>query len=151
MTNSLARPTRFTFLAALALGLAALAPTGAAADSAPRGADDCFTAQAGKRKTSLGVHQWTVRLHAEWCVAERDGRRTIVSAERRTIVRTGTNWRLISRSGSITGKQTRHATAESRFHFRLRYPYLEQNCYPRVAIELWASGAFERSVETGCG
>jgi hypothetical protein len=128
------------------------APTAAAADAAPDGAspDRCFTANAGKRKTSLGAHQWTVRLRTEWCVADVEGRPRIVSVRRSTRVRTGTNWRLISRGGSLEREGSRRATAELRAHFRLRYPYFEQNCYPRVSIETLATGAFTRTVRTGC-
>ena len=133
-----------------ATGFAVLtAPTAGAAPNEPP-ADRCFTASAGKHKTSLGAHQWTLRLQAEWCVADVDGRPKIVSVRRSTRVRTGTNWKLISRTGSTGREGSRRATVESRAHFRLRYPYFEQNCYPRVAIEMQANGAFTRTVRTGC-
>jgi hypothetical protein len=131
-----------------ATGSAAL--TASPASAAPQEPDRCFTASAGKHKTSLGAHQWTIRLQTEWCVADVDGRPKIVSIRRSTRVRTGTNWRLISRSGRLEHDGSRRATAEMRAHFRLRYPYFEQNCYPRVAIEMLATGAFTRTVRTGC-
>jgi hypothetical protein len=144
-------PRRSAFVLLVTFAVAALAPAdGAAAPAAERGADRCFTATAKKRKTSLGVHQWTARLDAEWCVAERNGRTRIVSAGRETSVRTGTNWRLIWRSGEVDLDGPRRAKAEARFHFRLRYPYFEQNCYPRLALELFVDGAAERTVRTGC-
>ena len=133
-----------------AIGLVALTTAPAAAASAEPGPDRCFEAGAAKRKTSLGVHQWTLRLRAEWCVAETGGRPRIVSVRRSTRVRSGTNWKLISRSGSTEREGSRRATVESRAHFRLRYPYLEQNCYPSVAIEMLTTGAFTRTVRTGC-
>ena len=109
----------------------------------------CYVAKAGKRKTSLGAHQWTVRQEVRWCAETRAGRRRITAAERRASVRTGTNWRLLSRSGAIRRRGARFV-AESRFHFRLRYPYFEQNCYPRIEIKIWPSGRWARSVATGC-
>ena len=133
-----------------ATGFAAL--TASAAGAAPNEppADRCFNANAGKHKTSLGAHQWTIRLRTEWCVADVDGRPKIVSVRRSTRVRTGTNWKLISRSGRLEHDGSRRVSAEMRAHFRLRYPYFEQNCYPRVAIEMLATGAFTRTVRTGC-
>jgi len=89
-------------------------------------------------------------MEVHGCVEERDGRRAIVSVARATRIRTGTNWKLISRSGGVDRSGRRRAAAVSRFHFRLRYPYLEQNCYPRLTLEVLASGRFERSVSTGC-
>ena len=74
----------------------------------------------------------------------------IVSVSRDTRVRTGTNWKLVSRSGGVDWEGRRRATAESRFHFRLRYPYLEQNCYPRLALEVRADGGYERVARAGC-
>jgi hypothetical protein len=109
----------------------------------------CFAAKAGKRKTSLGVHQWTARQEVRWCAERRAGRWRIASAQRRVSVRTATNWRLLSRGGEIRRRGAR-AVAESRFHFRLRYPYFEQNCYPRLEVKIWPSGKWTRSVATGC-
>ena len=109
----------------------------------------CFEAKVGKRKTSLGIHQWTVRQFTRWC-AEHDGTRwRIVSIGRRAIFRTGTNWRLVSRSGLVR-ERDRSASAASWFHFRLRYPHFEQNCYPRLALKVWPSGRYERDVYIGC-
>ncbi len=126
--------------------------TASAAGAAPNepSADRCFSANAGKHKTSLGAHQWTLRVTAEWCVADVGDRPHIASVRRSTRVRTGTNWKLISRTGSTGREGSRRATVESRAHFRLRYPYFEQNCYPSVAIEMQANGAFTRRVRTGC-
>jgi hypothetical protein len=145
MLHRLPRIAAVLSIAVLAAA-AALFPGHAAAGDAQQ----CFTAAAVKHKTSLGVHQWTVRLVAEWCVVERRGRARIVSVDRDTTIRTGTNWRLVSRSGAIELEGARRATVESRFHFRLRYPYFEQNCYPRLALHLLPDGEFERSVRTGC-
>lgn len=148
-------PRRFAaalaLLAAAVLTQAALpAASGAETAAAGDGADvRCYSATARKRKTSLGVHQWTVRQTAEWCAVPRGARWRIVSVNRSARVRTGTNWRLISRSGGVNRDGAR-AIAESRFHFRLRYPYYEQNCYPRLVLELWPSGRFERTVRVGC-
>jgi hypothetical protein len=136
---------------ALAGAIPLLAPPAADAAGGTGGAapNRCYEAKAGKRKTSLGIHQWTARLRVEWCVAGGDNG-SIVSVDRDSIVRTGTNWRLISRSGGVDRVNRRRVTAESRFHFRLRYPSFEQNCYPRIALTLFANGGFERSVSTGC-
>jgi hypothetical protein len=155
MSHITARPLKALLIAIAAVFLSLTAAPGAAgADDAAaaadaRGAHRCHDAAAAKRKTSLGIHQWTVRLEVEWCVLDRGGRPRIVSVDRDTTIRTGTNWRLISRSGGIE-TEGRRATAESRFHFRLRYPYLEQNCYPRLALTVSPDGSFERTVRTGC-
>ena len=154
MTNSTSKPalplTNTTLIAAIAAGL--LTPPAAdASERATAGVTDrCYEARAGKRKTSFGVHQWTARLIARWCVAGRGRNETIVWVSRDTRVLTGTNWRLISRSGGVEGEGRRRATAETRLHFRLRYPHFEQNCYPRLALTLHVNGGFERSVSTGC-
>jgi hypothetical protein len=153
MTNSLPRPALIlsitTIAAVLAVALAAPPVASAGATTSAAAGERCYDARAVKRKTSFGIHQWTARLKVHWCVT---GRRdpSIVSVTRDTSVRTGTNWRLISRSGGIEREGRRRATAESRFHFRLRYPYFEQNCYPRLALTLFANGGFERSASTGC-
>ena len=154
MTNSTPRTalalTVTTLLAALAAALL-VPPTLHASERAAAGVTErCYEARAGKRKTSLGVHQWTARMTVRWCVAGRGRNESIVSVSRDTRVRTGTNWRLISRSGGVEGEGRRVATAETRLHFRLRYPYFEQNCYPRLALTLHVDGGFERSVSTGC-
>jgi opacity protein-like surface antigen len=133
-----------------AIGLVVLTAAAGAAAATEPAPDRCFDASAGKHKTSLGAHQWTLRVTAEWCVADAGGRPHIVSTRRSTRVRTGTNWKLISRASSTEREGSRRATVESRAHFRLRYPYFEQNCYPRVAIEVQANGAFTRTVRTGC-
>ena len=152
-----ASPSRFALTltitaAAVATMAALIAPPAsqAAAEPTAGAAKRCYDARAGKRKTSLGVHQWTARLAVEWCVAGKGRNESIVSVSRDTRVLTGTNWRLISRSGGVERESRRRAVAESRFHFRLRYPSFEQNCYPRIALILYANGGFERSVSTGC-
>lgn len=154
MTNSPSKPapalTITILLAALAAALLAPPAVHASERAAAGVTDRCYEARAGKRKTSFGVHQWTARLIVRWCVAGRGRNEAIVSVRRDTRVLTGTNWRLISRSGGVEGEGRRHATAETRLHFRLRYPHFEQNCYPRLALTLHVDGGFERSVSTGC-
>jgi hypothetical protein len=152
MTHSTSKPALALTIATLALVSAIFAPPDRSAAAPPAGAagERCYDARAGERKTSFGVHQWTVRLDVHWCATGGPGRRSITSVSRDTRVRTGTNWRLISRSGGVERHNRRRASAESRFHFRLRYPYFEQNCYPRLALTLFANGEFERSVSTGC-
>ncbi len=152
MTQSASRPALALTIATFALGIMLLAPPAvfAAAPSAGAAGERCHDARAAERKTSFGVHQWTVRLDVHWCATGGPGRRSITSVSRDTRVRTGTNWRLVSRSGGVERQSRRRASAESRFHFRLRYPYFEQNCYPRLALSLLANGEFERSVSTGC-
>ncbi len=134
-------------LTGLAIVVALALPLRAAGADGP--GRTCFAAKAGKRKTSLGAHQWTVRQEVIWCAERRAGRRRIVAADRRVSVRTGTNWRLLSHGGEIRRVGAR-VVAESRFHFRLRYPYLEQHCYPRIEITIRPSGDWARSVATGC-
>jgi hypothetical protein len=150
MINTHPKRGLFAFVMAF-LAAIVLAPAGAAAnDAASPGDIRCHETTVGKRKTSLGVHQWTVRLEAEWCVQQGARGPRIVSVIRDTRVRTGTNWKLVSRSGGVNWEGRRRATAESRFHFRLRYPYFEQNCYPRLAVEVRADGGYERLARTGC-
>jgi hypothetical protein len=149
MINTLPKRGRAAFVTAF-LAAIVLTPALAGAHDASRGELRCHDATVGKRKTSLGIHQWTVRLTAEWCVREGAKRLRIVSVSRDTRVRTGTNWKLVSRSGGVDWEGRRRATAESRFHFRLRYPYLEQNCYPRLALEVRADGGYERVARAGC-
>lgn len=132
----------------MAVGVAIALP--APADGAASPNERCFAAAAGKRKTSLGVHQWTVRQKSHWCAERRRGSWRITSVERRTRIRTGTNWRLVSRGGGIERDGSQSATGHSHFHFRLRYPYFEQNCYPRLKVTMWPSGDWTRSVRTGC-
>jgi hypothetical protein len=140
-------------MVALRIGIAGLVMAGALAAPATaesRGTDQrCFTASVGIHKTSLGVHQWTVRQRTRWCSARVGGRREIVSLRRELRVRTGTNWKLVSkRIDADRGR--RSATNTAQFHFRLRYPYFEQNCYPRLAITMTAGGESRTSRETGC-
>ena len=138
--------TAIAMLAAAALMGAVTLP--AQAGEHPR--VDCFHAAVGKRKTSLGVHQWTIRLITTWCSAPgARGRPEITSVNRRVLVRTGTNWRLVSRN--VANERTpRTATTYADFHFRLRYPHFEQNCYPRLEIHVTARGASSTHRETGC-
>jgi hypothetical protein len=154
MTHSPSKPALALTITtvALASAIALLAPPSvqAAGESSVGAGERCYDARAGKRKTSLGIHQWTARLRVQWCVAGPSDRPSIVSVSRDTSVRTGTNWRLITRSGGVDRDNRRRVTAESRFHFRLRYPSFEQNCYPRIALTLFANGGFERSVNAGC-
>jgi len=152
MANSPSKPALalITTTAAIAIALVAPPALQAGETGSAEASKRCYDARAAKRKTSLDIHQWTVRLDAHWCVSGQHGRESIVSVSRDTTVRTGTNWRLVSRSGGVEQENRRRASAESRFHFRLRYPYFEQNCYPRLALTLLANGEFEREVRTGC-
>ena len=123
------------------------APT---AHAGERAGEDCFHAAVAKRKTSLGVHQWTIRLVTSWCTEPgAAGRREITSVSRRVSVRTGTSWRLVSRN-LASERDPRTATTYADFHLRLRYPYFEQNCYPRLEIHMTARGASSTHRATGC-
>jgi hypothetical protein len=133
-------------LIAVAL-LVVLAPPPAAGDAKTR---RCWQAMVIKRKTSLGAHQWTIEHRNTWCAEVRDGRRRIVSVSRRVHFETGTNWRLVGRSGAARKTGPGVATSHTSAHFRLRYPQFEQNCFPRIATVMTATGGFDYSVDTGC-
>ena len=115
------------------------------AHAGERSPEECFQAAVAKRKTSLGVHQWTAGLRVRWCAAE--GRVRAVRREAR--VRTGTNWQLVSKRVTERGGR-RAATVVAGFHFRLRYPQFEQNCYPRLAIHVTGGGESRIRRRTGC-
>ena len=103
-----------------------------------------------KRKTSVGAHQWTIEHRNTWCAELRRGRRRIVSVHRRARFETGTNWRLVGRSGSASKTGPATASSVTRAHFRLHYPYFEQNCFPRIETVMTATGGFDYTVDTGC-
>jgi len=107
----------------------------------------CYGTVVSKRKTSVGVHQWTIRQIDNWCA--RGGR--IVSIRQSLELETGSGWRLISKRGS-TGREGRSsARTASRWHFRLRYSGgYEQNCYPRITGRLYASGHARHELDVGC-
>lgn len=62
----------------------------------------CYGTVVSKRKTSVGVHQWTIRQIDNWCA--RGGR--IFSIRQSLELETGSVWRLISKRGS-TGREGR--------------------------------------------
>ena len=128
----------------LALLVASAAP--AAGETVP---EKCFHESVRRHKESLGVHQWTIRLATRWCAGTVDGRPQITSVNRRVTVRTGTNWKLVSRN-LASERDRRTATSYADFHFRLRYPYFEQHCYPRLEIHMTARGASQTHRRTGC-
>jgi len=142
----------FLVIAVVALLARGAGPsTAAAAQAAATGGVEmnCYTAKVTKSEASFGVHQWTVRQTVEWCVEALAARRRIASVRRIARVRVGTDWRVISRSGGVNRDGNR-AIAESRFHLRLRRPGYVRNCYPRLALELWPSGRFERKARANC-
>jgi hypothetical protein len=128
---------------------AAPAPAGTRSGEPASGARDgerCYRAVAEKRKTSVGVHQWTIRQIDRWCA--RASR--VVSARQRLEIETGSGWRLISKRGRAAVKEGK-AISRSRYHFRLRYSGgYEQNCYPRLVGRLRASGRARYRLDVGC-
>ena len=140
-----------TTLMLAAVGAAFLVlPTSSALPSAAGDDRRCWSAGVEKEKTSLGIHQWTLEQVSRWCAERQTGGWRIVSADRRASFETSTNWRLISKSGRTRKLDSGAVRATTRAHFRLRYPYFEQNCYPRLALTMWPSGAVDRRVRTGC-
>jgi hypothetical protein len=138
---------RIALTSAVALAAVSLATLPGTAGA--RTGERCFDASIREHKTSLGVHQWTVRLETHWCSALRDDRWELVEVQRRASVRTGTNWKVISKRVTNDGG-LRTATVTADYHLRLRYPWFEQNCYPVLEIRMNARGESRESRETGC-
>lgn len=130
---------------------ASAANGGSAEPLAPsRGARRCYRRAIVIRKTSIGIHQWTAGQRTAWCSDLVGGHRQIITVERRSWAETGTNWELIGRDGDVRRIATNRALASTRFHFRLAYPWLVQNCRPRLTLAIFADGRSLGTKSIGC-
>lgn len=135
-------------LLALILSLAASTPAlGAPRDAVRSASGDsgrtCHLAGTEKRKSSRGVHRWTVRQLDRWCV--RDGR--VISVRQTLEVETGAGWRLVSKNG--TTRTDGEAVSKGRFHLS-RDGGNERSCYPRITATLLPTGEADYDADAGC-